>query len=61
MMDGQAIGARAVADVLPRALPSEAIGPRAAGTRDHERGTAEGEVRQARASRADRATTATRP
>lgn len=60
-MDGQAIGAAAVADVGLRLLPSEAIGPRAAGTRSDESGLTPSEARLVRAGDAKRVTAATRP
>jgi len=60
-MDGQAIGALATADVLPRALPSEAIGPRAAGTRAPESHSENAEPRTGKGGDAQRVAHATRP
>ncbi len=61
MMDGQAIGTLAIADVLPRALPSEAIGPRAAGTRAAESRAAKAEERIGKSDDGQRVADATRP
>lgn len=60
-MDGAAIGARAVADAGARTLPSEAAGPRAAGTRHVKTSGADGEPRSVVAGDSERAARASRP